>query len=132
MNTLFRLAAFVVLNLTLGFPVLAGEPEEPADVIYAGDTVTIVKDGVELGLRDKPATVLKTGDTVRVTEVRGSWIGGYAMKDGQRYTGWVHRDEAKLVVIPAEQATRIEVPDVPDDAQAVAALRELNNWFLQV
>ena len=62
---------------------------------------------------------------MRVTEVRGSWIGGYALKDAQRYTGWVHRDEVKLVVIPAEKATRIEVPDVPDDAKAVAALREL-------
>jgi len=125
MNALYRLAALVVVALTLGFPVLASESDEPADVIYAGDTVTIVKDQVELGLRDKPSTVLKTGDTVRVTEVRGSWIGGYALKDGQRYTGWVHRDEVKLVVIPDEKVARIEVPDVPDDAKAVAALQEL-------
>ena len=80
--------------------------DEPTDTIYAGDTVTVVKDQVELGLRDKPSTVLNTGDTVRVTEVRGSWIGGYAMKDGQRYTGWVHRDEVKLVVIPADKVAQ--------------------------
>ncbi len=70
MNALYRLAAFVVVPLTLGFPVLASESDEPADVIYAGDTVTVVKDQVELGLRDKPSTVLNTGYTVRVTVVR--------------------------------------------------------------
>jgi hypothetical protein len=113
------------LVFVLWLSVPANAADEPADTIYAGDTVTVVEDNVELGLRDKPATTLNAGDTLRVTEVRGSWIGGYAMNNGQRFTGWVHRDEVKLVVIPADKAPPIEVPDVPDDAKAVAALREL-------
>lgn len=124
MITPHRLAALVVFIFPIGLPAIVGASDEPADSIYAGDTVTVVKDNVELGLRDKPSTTLNTGDTVRVTEVRGSWIGGYAMRDGQRYTGWIHRDEVQLIVIPADKAQRIEVPDVPDDAAAVAALRE--------
>ncbi len=125
MNAFYRRAAFAALASVLWVSVPASAADEPADTIYAGDTVTIVKDNVELGLRDKPATTLNTGDTVRVTEVRGSWIGGYAMKNGQRFTGWVHRDEVKLVFLPADSAPRIEVPDTPDDPKAVAALREL-------
>jgi len=126
MNALHRIAACAGLVSALWVSVPASAADESTDTIYAGDTVTVVKDNVELGLRDKPATALNTGDTVRVTEVRGAWVGGYAMKNGQRFTGWVHRDEVKLVVIPADQATPIEVPDKPDDPQAVAALRELN------
>ena len=125
MNALYPMAACLTLVSVLGLSVPANAADEPADTIYAGDDVTVVEDNVELGLRDKPATTLNTGDTVRVTEVRGSWIGGYAMKNGQRFTGWVHRDEVKLVVIPEEKAPPIEVPDMPDDPKAVAALREL-------
>lgn len=99
-------------------------PNDASDVIYAGDTVTVVKNNVELGLRDKPAAIMNANDALRVTEVRGAWIGGYMIRDGQRYTGWVNRDDVRLVVIPADQARRIEVPDVADDPQAVAALRE--------
>lgn len=124
MNIPHRFPALFVLLLPLSLPAIAGAADQAADAIYAGDTVTVIKDGVELGLRDKPATTLNTGDTLRVTEVRGAWIGGYAIRDGQRYTGWIHRDEVQLVVIPADKAQRIEVPDVPDDAAAVAALRE--------
>jgi hypothetical protein len=125
MNALPRIAASAAILPLLWMSVLASAAEEPTDTIYAGDTVTVVKDSVELGLKDKPAITLNTGDTVRVTEVRGSWIGGYAMKDNQRFTGWVHRDEVKLVVIPVDKAPRIEVPDVADDPKAVAALKEL-------
>ncbi len=125
MNALYRCAVAAVLPFWFSLAVYAADADEPADVIYAGDTVTIVKDQVELGLRDKPATALSKGDTLRVTEVRGAWIGGYAQKESQRYTGWVHRDEVKLVVVPDEQAPRIEVPDAADDAQAVAALQGL-------
>jgi len=96
-----------------------------ADDIFPGDTIIIAKDNVELGLKDKMATILSTGDKIRVTEVRGVWIGGYATVDGERYTGWVHRSEVKLMDPSPENVTVIEVPDKPDDAEAVAALKKL-------
>jgi len=96
-----------------------------ADDIFPGDTVVVAKDNVELGLKDKKATVLSTGDNLHVTEVRGVWIGGYATVDGKRYTGWVHRTEIKLMDPAPEDVAVIEVPDEPDDAEAVAALRKL-------
>jgi hypothetical protein len=95
------------------------------DAIYSGDTVVIVRDGVELGMRDKPEATLKTGDKLHVTEVRGEWIGGYSESNGKRRVGWVHRNDAKLDVAPAGPVTTIELPDTPDDAQAVTALKEL-------
>lgn len=96
-----------------------------ADDIFPGDTVIIATDNVELGLKDKMATKLSTGDKLQVTEVRGVWIGGYATVDGERYTGWVHRSEVKLMDPSPEDVEVIEVPDKPDDAEAVAALKKL-------
>jgi hypothetical protein len=120
--------AFVVLVIAGSFACRPAGcmADEAADTIYAGDTVTVIKDNVELGLRDKPAATLKVGDRLHVTEVRGVWIGGYALKDGQRYTGWVHQDEVKLVVVAPDDVTPIERPDLADDPQAVTALRELD------
>jgi hypothetical protein len=94
------------------------------DKIFPGDDVTVVADSVELGLRDKPAVTLSPGDKIHVTEVRDRWIGGYALRDGRRYTGWVRRDEVQLVVIEPDQVPSIEVPVTPDDPAAVATLRE--------
>jgi hypothetical protein len=87
----------------------------PADAIYVGDTVVMIKDGVELGLRDKPAVTLKTGDKIRVTEVRGVWIGGHATVDGQRYSGWVNRREVRLAGTDPGAVAPIEAPALPDD-----------------
>jgi len=112
------------LAATCFAPAALAQPES-ADTIYAGDTVVVVKDNVELGLKDKLAVVLNTGDTIRVTEVRGVWIGGHATKDGERYTGWVHRREVRLAGTDPGAVTTIEVPDAPDDPEAVAALKAL-------
>jgi hypothetical protein len=98
----------------------------PADAIYAGDTVVMIKDGVELGLRDKPAVTLKIGDKIRVTEVRGVWIGGHATVDGQRYSGWVNRREVRLAGTDPGAVAPIEAPALPDELESLAALSALN------
>lgn len=108
--------------LAIGF-ARGAEPQD--DEIYPGDTVVVIKEGVELGVRDKAATILKVGAKLQVTEIRDSWIGGVATVAGQRHTGWVHRNEVKLDVQPTEEVVRIEVPDKPDDKTAVEALRGL-------
>lgn len=127
LRRLRRLATLSVLGLTLLWPVLATAQDSPQDVdtIYAGDTVTVVSPSVELGLKDKVVVELKAGGKIHVTEIRGDWIGGYATVDGERYSGWVHRDEVKLVVISPEDVVTIEVPDQPDDPKAVEALKAL-------
>ena len=96
-----------------------------ADDMYPGDTVVVVKDKVELGLKDKMAVVLSKGDKLQVTEVRGVWIGGYAILKDERHTGWVHRDEVKLLKPTPEDVAIIELPDKPDDPAAVVALKKL-------
>ena len=114
--------------LVVGFafaPLATDLRAENQDVIYPGDTVTIIQPGVELGLKDKVAVVLDVGAKLRVTEVRGSWIGGYATVDNQRYTGWVNQDEVRLVVVSPQDVTTIEVPQKPDDAAAVSQLEGL-------
>jgi hypothetical protein len=114
----------VTLTASFGLSCQA-EQADQTDTIYVGDTVTVTKDGIEFGLRDKPAATLAKGDTIHVTEVRGTWIGGYIVKDGKRYTGWVRRAEVELVVIAPDEVDTIVVPDIPDDPAVVAALREL-------
>jgi hypothetical protein len=121
------LAVFAPWGLVLaGAPSEAWGQSESADTIYPGDTVVVAKDGVELGLRDKPAIVLKVGDKIRVTEIRGVWIGGHATRDGQRYTGWVHRREVRLAGMDPGGVTPIQTPSLPDDPDCVAALEALN------
>lgn len=112
----------MLLALATAVPTLA----IATDDIFPEDTVIIAKDNVELGLKDKMATILSKGDKLHVTEVRGVWIGGYATVDNERYTGWVHRSEVKLMSPSPEEIAVIEVPDKADDAEAVAALRKLD------
>ncbi|MBC8871318.1 MAG: hypothetical protein H8E44_17980 [Planctomycetes bacterium] len=109
----------------LAFVAATASLASAADDIYPGDTAVIVKDKVELGLKDKMAIMLSKGDHLQVTEVRGKWIGGYATVDGKRYTGWVDRTEVKLLEPTPEDVAVIELPDKPDDAAAVAALKKL-------
>lgn len=90
--------------------------------LHPGDAVTITADRAELGLRDKPAALLTKGDTLHVTEVRGVWVGGYAYVSGQRYTGWVHRNEVRLPGASGSLPV-IQVPDRADDPAAVAAFK---------
>lgn len=98
----------------------AGEPD-----IHAGETVLVVKDGAEFGLKDKVNAVLPAGHRIRVTEVRGVWIGGYAVVDNKRHTGWLHRDEVQPLRISLDDIKPIVPPDVDDDPAAVAALEQL-------
>lgn len=114
-----------VLAVTLTLAIVAPSVAVAVDDIFPGDTVVVAKDHVELGLKDKMAVMLSTGDKIHVTEVRGVWIGGYATAGGKRYTGWVHRTEVKLMEPTPEDVEVIKVPDEPDDAAAVAALRKL-------
>lgn len=102
---------------------VAAEPK-----IQAGETVVVTTESVEFGLLDKVAAVLKNGDRIRVTEVRGDWVGGYTIVDGQRKTGWVHHDKVKVRISPSAGA-RIVVPDVPDDPASVTALKEAGVEF---
>jgi hypothetical protein len=122
----FAVVTFAVAWLFLGVGFASGA-EKPAenqdDEIYPGDTVVVVKDGVELGVRDKAAAVLNVGAKIQVTEIRDNWIGGVATVDGKRHTGWVNRNEVKLDVQPAEEVNRIVVPDEPDAKAAVDALQ---------
>jgi hypothetical protein len=108
-----------------GLAATARAQTEAVDAIYPGDTVIVVADTVELGLRDKPATVLKAGDKMRVTEIRGVWIGGHATVDGQRYSGWVNRKEVRLDGMDIGSVATIQAPALPDDQESVAALAAL-------
>ncbi len=126
-----RLGSFAFIGLVAWLTLIGPRSDvfaqtNPADAIYAGDTVVMIQDGVELGLRDKPAVTLKAGDTIRVTEVRGVWIGGHATVDGQRYSGWVNRREVRLAGIEPASVAPIEAPTLPDDLDALAALSALN------
>ena len=114
-------------GLTLLCWLVAAVPARSAEeTIQSGDTVSVAVERAELGLRDKLAVVLAKGDKIRVTEVRGAWIGGYAVVKGGRHTGWVHKDEVQLVAAPPPvEAPVIDVPDKPDDSPAVAQLKTL-------
>lgn len=118
------LLAWAAVVLFVPMAIAAEDAAEPTHSIYVGDTVVTIDHDVELGLRDKPAAVLDAGSELRVTEVRGAWIGGYAVVDGQRYTGWVHRRDVRLGGSDPGDVARVEVPDLPDDSEAVAALKE--------
>jgi hypothetical protein len=93
--------------------------------LFPGDIVVVAKDNVEIGLRDKVSAVLSVGDKIHVTEVRGHWIGGYAVVDDQRVTGWVHQSQVKLLGTEPKDVPRVKAPDKPDDPNAVAALERL-------
>ncbi len=116
----FRTAALLMALVTAGAARAAD-----TDTLFPGDTMIVAKDKVELGLRDKVSTVLSVGDKIHVTEVRGAWIGGYALVDGERHTGWVHQTEVKLLGTSPKDIPRIEAPDKPDDAKAVETLKRL-------
>jgi hypothetical protein len=111
---------FAILLLVAVAPLGARAAEE---TIQIGDTVTVTAERSELGVRDKAATVLSKGDKIHVTELRGSWVGGYAVVKGERYNGWVHRDEVKALPVAPIEVPVIEVPDQADDARAVEALK---------
>lgn len=124
MNAFARCCARVclsgsVLCLFASGPTSAAEEE----AIQVGDTVTIVAEKAELGLRDQAGAELAKGDKLHVTELRGEWVGGFAFVKGQRRTGWLNRSEVKLLNVAATNAPVIEVPDKADDAAAVTALK---------
>ena len=101
------------------------------DAIYVGDTVVTVDEGVNLGLRDQIAVILDAGSELRVTEIRGNWLGGYTVIDGERYTGWVRRREVRLREVDVRPLAPIPPPDETDDSQAVEALQELGVELLR-
>ena len=97
--------------------------QETITTITAGDTVIVTKKDVQLGVRDKPMLTTTPGTEILVTEVRGNWLGGYTLVDGNKRYGWVHQNEVRLAT-PARRPA-VTTPDSPDDPSAVAAWKKL-------
>jgi hypothetical protein len=124
MKSSFRTVAGLIVALCISLNVRLAGAAEDESTINLGDTVMVVVDKAELGVRDKAAAMLNKGDKLHVTEVRGAWVGGYAHVNGQRISGWLNKSEVKAIRLAPISAPVIEVPDKADDPQAVAALKE--------
>lgn len=120
----------IVAWLSLLFAPMIGSAQEAASEsaeseIHAGETVIVAIEKAEFGLKDKVNATLVAGDRIRVTEVRGSWVGGFAIVDGKRMVGWLNRSEVKPLRIAQGEVQTIVVPDQDDDPAAVEALTKL-------
>lgn len=111
------LALIVLLSGSSAAPLLADQPVTP------GDSVVVVKDNVQLGVRDKPMLAVNSGTQIVVTEVRGNWLGGFTYLEGDKRYGWVHQSEVKRI-LPAKRVAA-SGPAKPDNPQDVEAWKKL-------
>ena len=111
-----------VLRLWCGLAVsglmMSAVPGRAAE-FRPGDTAVVVQDNVEFGVGDRVLARLRKGSRLKVTEERGSWVGGYQVDDPQKDRAWVHESEVKLIL-------RGPMPAGADEARAVSALLAAN------
>lgn len=70
-----------------------------------GDVASTIEEDLPFGTRHAATPNLPLGTEVTVTEVRGSWIGGYVTLRGKRYGGWLEASKLKLLVPLKKQPT---------------------------
>src|SRR5687768_16441722 len=111
-----------LILVSFSFAAIAGlSSAEPP--ITPGDSVVVIKENVQLGVRDKPMLAINTGTHIVVTEVRGNWLGGFTYVEGNKRYGWVHQSEVKRTT-PAKRAVAAG-PSQPDNPQDVDAWKKL-------
>lgn len=87
-------------------PPLAGKDETAANSmeqadnenkeIKPGDTVVVSIDVAPLGFGNSVIAELKKGTELIVTKVKDDWIGGYAVVNGEKKSGWVKKSQVRL------------------------------------
>ena len=116
-NPIRQILGSLLFGLSAGI-LFADEPIAP------GDSIVVVKDNVQLGVRDKPMLAVHSGTQIVVTEVRGKWLGGFTYVEGDKRYGWLHISEVKRVA-PTKRVAASRLPTQPDNTQDVEAWKKL-------
>lgn len=95
---------FICISFVFASVLLADDGPADSDVrsngraseektVKVGTTVVVTDDGAEFGIKDATQVRLARGTKLVVTELRGKWVGGYAILNGKRESGWLRRDQ---------------------------------------